>query len=91
MSVLRWTAPANATYTVQVQFLIGNFGNTDAYVVLDGNTGSPLMSAPTTNAEPSYAASHSMLAGQTLDFIVGSGGDGCGGDSTPLTVTISRN
>ena len=90
LGVLRWTAPAAGTYTIHATFFAGNSGNTDAYVLLDGNGGQPLLAAPTTNVQPSYAGTLTLLFGQTIDFVVGTGGDGCGSDSTPFVATIQR-
>jgi len=88
LSVLRWTAPSAGTYAVHAQFLAGNIGNTDASVLLDGNSSQPLLAAPTTNVEPSYSGTLALSGGQTLDFIVGAGGDGCFFDSTPVVVSV---
>jgi hypothetical protein len=88
-AILRFTSPATGFYAVSAQFLAGDSGQTDAWVVKNGDFASPLVSLGITGANPAYNATGiSLLAGDTLDFVVGNHGDFLYG-TTPLTVQIS--
>ncbi len=85
-SELRWTAPSAGNYLANVQFLVGNSGNTDAAVLVNG--GVPVFTAASTGGNPSYSSFRTLAAGDRIQFTVGTGGDGCLSDDTPLAVTI---
>jgi PEP-CTERM motif len=88
-AILRFTSPATGIYEVSAQFLTGDSGETDAWVVMNGDFASPLVSLGVTSANPTYNTTGiSMLAGDTLDFVVGNHGNYFFG-TTPLTVQIS--
>jgi hypothetical protein len=84
-SVLRWTCPFASDYTVSVQFFVGDFGDTDAYVLKNNAS---VFGAGTTNTNPVFAQTLSLNTGDTIDFAVGSKGSFYG-DNTPLNVTIT--
>jgi hypothetical protein len=84
-SVLRWTSPATQSYLVNAQFLTGDIGNTDATVLIGGAS---VFTAPSTTTNPAFSRFQSVPAGTLVDFAVGTGGDGCTSDNTPVVVTI---
>jgi len=86
-SVLRWTAPTSGSYRVEVQFFVGNTGNTDAAVLVNGVA---IYTVASTNSDPAYSSVRTLTAGDNLDFAVGTGGDTCSADATPLNVTITE-
>lgn len=87
-AVLRFTAPVTGEYTLLSQFFEGNTGETDAYVLLNEDTVSPLLYAPQTSVNPSYNTVLNLTAGDTLDFVVGALGN-FDSDLTPLEVQIT--
>jgi hypothetical protein len=87
-AVLRFTAPTTGSYTVNASFGDGDFGETLAWVLLDGNFTTPLAALGATSLNPSYSQTLTLTAGQTLDFMVGNAGDFFF-DSTALAVTVS--
>ena len=86
-SVLRWTAPATSTCTVDAKFFAGDVGETDANILKNSTTS--LYSVASTDSDPEYTGTVSVAAGDTLDFVVGVAKDGCHNDTTPLTVVIT--
>jgi hypothetical protein len=86
-AILRFTAPTAASYTVNAQFLTGDVGQTDAWIVRNGSFSSAT-ALGTTSADPVYSATLSLAAGETVDFVVGNGADNLWGDNTPVIVTI---
>ena len=89
-SVLRFTAPMTGSYTIAAQFFVGDFGDTDANILLNGDTVTPVFFAATTNTNPSFNGSLSLNLGDTVDFVVGAKGS-WSGDTTPVTITVTRN
>ena len=87
-AVLRFTAPGTGAYTIQAQFGDGDLGETLAWVVLNSNFGAPLASLGATSQYPGFSATRTLAAGDTLDFLVGNGGDFYY-DTTAVAVTIS--
>jgi alpha-tubulin suppressor-like RCC1 family protein len=83
---LRWTAPQAGSYLANVQFFAGDGGNTDAAVLVNG--GAPVFTVASTNTNPSYSSFLSLAAGDRIQFAVGTGGDGCTSDNTPIRVTV---
>ena len=86
-AILRFTAPTAASYTVNAQFLTGDVGQTDAWIVRNGSFASAT-ALGTTSADPVYSATLSLAAGETVDFVVGHSTDNLWGDNTPVIVTI---
>lgn len=101
-AVLRWTAPATATYAVQV--LMGGLDfsyptSTVVEVALNGQVlfsdsvnsyGGPANCSDTSvGFSGSYTATLAMIAGDALDVAVGYGTGGYFGDSTLIEATIS--
>lgn len=88
-AILRFSAPQAGLYAINAQFLAGDFGETDAWVILNGNNLSPVATLGITSVNPTYTTSGLWLnAGDTLDFVVGNHGQYFN-DTTPLTVQIS--
>ena len=71
-----------------MRFYAGDVGNTDAHVLRNGVTS--LFVSQSTSANPTYAGTLALAAGEMLDFVVGTGSDTCNGDTTPLDVTITK-
>ena len=89
-AVLRFTAPSTNVYAVSCAYFTGDGGNTDAYLLLNSNAGTPLFSTPSTTGGGTFAKNSLQLnAGDTLDYVIGNGGDGFGSDSTPVTFRIT--
>jgi hypothetical protein len=94
-AVFRFTAPANNLYSLAGAFSgLDTVGTTtDVHIVLDSlcpasvclfdNTISP------TGNSKSFSIAINLTAGDTLDFIVGSGGNGNANDATALAATIT--
>ena len=89
-AVVRWTAPAAGSYAVIAAFASADiFGaTTDAHVLLNGvDLGN---GSVTLNTGFAYSnLSLTLAQGATLDFSVGTGGNGYFNDSTALTVMIT--
>ncbi len=94
-AVLRWTAPGDASYGFDVQFFAGDHGgthredyvgDTDAYVMKNGATN--VQSFPNTDSNPRWSGVLALVVGDTIDFVVGTAGEDCGFDNTPLEVII---
>ncbi|MBP7520324.1 MAG: PEP-CTERM sorting domain-containing protein [Leptothrix sp. (in: Bacteria)] len=86
-AILRFTAPTAASYTVHAQFLTGDGGQTEAWIVRNDSFSSAT-ALGITSADPVYAATLSLAAGETVDFVVGHSTDNLWGDNTPVIVTI---
>ena len=93
-AVVRWTAPAPGSYSIDATFtgLDSQGATTDVHVVVSGRElfagdirGG--LDAPTNTA--SYSKTISVAAGDKIDFAVGPGGNGCICDSTGLTAKIA--
>ena len=94
-AILRFTAPTSGLFNVRSQFFNGDFGETEAWIVRNGDLGTAL-SLGITSLNPAWDVDALLLtAGDTLDFVVGqfflnpSNGEYHYGDTTPLNVTIS--
>lgn len=88
-AILRFTAPQTGSYSIRAQFLAGDLGETDAWVVLNNDFLAPLGALGTTNLNPKFSiGALSLAADDTVDFVVGNRGSYFG-DTTPLTVQIS--
>lgn len=89
-SILRFTAPASATYALTSAFNMRSFAgshSTDVYVLLNGGT---QFSAVTANFDDtrSFSGLFALAVGDKLDFVVGSNGNFLG-DTTELRVSLA--
>lgn len=84
-SVILWTAPSNGTFTDSTTYA-NRGGNGGTAVYLQDPSGTQ---ASTTGAAPTLTSSGSILAGQTIAFLVGIGPGGFGSNSTGLYATIN--
>ncbi len=87
-AVLRFTAPTTASYSVSVQFIDADGGDTSGHVLLNGDTLSPLAHFASTVASPTFTDSLTLNSGDLLDIVVGNNGDYFS-DSTGLSVRIT--
>lgn len=83
-SVILWTAPSNGTFTDSATYA-DRGGNVNTAVYLQDPSGT--QASPINNA--SLNSSGSILAGQTIAFLVGIGPGGFGANSTGLYATIN--
>jgi MBG domain/Regulator of chromosome condensation (RCC1) repeat len=90
VAVLRWIAPAPGNYQVTGRFGAGDIGDMPGWVLKNGDAGHPLFSAPSTNGSPAFTLSTALVAGDFVDFAVGTGSGGCSFGSTVLSATISQ-
>jgi hypothetical protein len=89
-SLFRWTAPNAGLYSIHADFVgLGGSSTTDVHVLVNGvgQFVANLSGRGTTSAFD--AAAISLLAGQTIDFAVGYGTGGYGGDTTGINATIA--
>src|SRR5262249_19034170 len=87
-SVIRWTAPDSAVIAIDGRFTGLDIATTDVHVLHNGTS---LFDGAVNGFGnvPSFSASLSVLAGDTIDFVVGYGSNGTVAfDSTGLTATI---
>ncbi len=82
---LRWTAPSAGSYLASVKLYAGDVGNTDAAVMVNGSS---VFATPTTALNPGFSTFRSLAAGDRIAVAVGTGGDGCLNDNTPVTFTV---
>jgi len=85
-STARWTAPRSGTFTFNIQFLVGDTGETDG-AVLHGTT---VLFEHATSTNPTFTTTVSMLPGDWIDAAVGITGseDGLAGQ-TPTMMTVT--
>jgi hypothetical protein len=90
IAIVRWTAPSSGTFGIAATFSgLSSLGDSsDVHVLHNGIsifnsnvTGSP---SPT-----SYSGPQTITAGDTIDFVVGDGGNGANEDTTALSATIT--
>lgn len=89
-AVVRWTAPGTGSYVVTAVFASADIvgASTDGHVLLNGVELAG--GSVTLNDVFSYSNLNlSLVQGATLDFAVGTGGNGYGYDTTALTVMIA--
>jgi hypothetical protein len=88
VSIVRWTAPVSGTFSLNVTFsgLDSTFGDSADVHIL--HNGSSLLNSVVSPNPASFSGPQSILAGDTIDFVVGNGGNGINGDSTGLSATI---
>ena len=89
-AILRWTAPAAGTYLLNGTFQkISTTATTDIKILK--NTTDPALFSGNINSANYQQPFHftvTVAPGDTIDFSLGSGGDGYYNDSTGLAVTI---
>ena len=89
--VIRWTTPADGEYQVLARFRSAAArATTDVHVrrgatrLFDG-----FVNLHDQKTDPEYSAKLTLKRGETLDFLVGDGGNGYGADSTEISVSIT--
>lgn len=87
LAVLRFTAPSAASYSINTQFLDGDFGQTGATILHNGVT---LFSNPATSGNPAFNTTVALLAGDTVDIVVDHAGDGFFNDTTGVAAVIQN-
>lgn len=86
-AVARWTSPVSATVTVTGAFDAGDWGAMSYYISGNGVT---LYSWPSDANTEAFSFKRTVVAGDTLDFIVGVNvGGGYWYGNTPVSVTIA--
>lgn len=85
-TAIRWTAPISGEYRLTAAFTKLHFGATDVYILKNGNG---LFSGTTGFAPLSYSSHLVVSAGDTIDFMAGSGIDGYYGDTTGVAATLT--
>ncbi len=89
-TVVRWTAPSSGSFTISGRFegIAGGHATTDVHVihnstaVFDGYVNGLGSVVP-------YSVQRTVAAGDTIDFVVGDGGNAYWSDSTGLAATIT--
>jgi len=89
-SVVRWSAPAAGEVQVEAGFTgLAERATTDVHVLHNGRSlFDALLNLGGSPNECRFARSFSVVAGDTIDCVVGSGNGNYGGDTTGLAVTI---
>jgi PEP-CTERM motif-containing protein len=89
IDIVRWTAPFSGTFSINATFtgLSALGDSSDVHILHNGI--SLLSSNVTGSPSPvNYSAPQSVLVGDTIDFIIGNGGNGANEDFTGLSATI---
>jgi uncharacterized repeat protein (TIGR01451 family) len=94
VSVIRWTAPFSGTCTVAATFTCLSSaaspfgGSVDVHILRNGAS---IFDAGAVNEQSpaSFSGSQAVITGDTIDFVVGNGGNGPNDDTTGLTATIT--
>ena len=90
-SVARWVAPDSGSYSVSATFTLADTTQRQKDIHVFQNTKSLLSSTVSTNGDGvAMTAPITVVAGDTVDFIVGPGNDGFDFDTTGLAATIVR-
>jgi len=86
-SVVRWTAPFSGTFSISATFsgLDAGGDSVDVHIL---HNGSSIFNSTVSPNSAAFSGSQSILAGDTIDFVVGNGGNGLTDDSTGLSATI---
>jgi hypothetical protein len=85
-AIIRWTAPEAGTFTVTGSFFTFDWPSVDTHVLLNGTSFfDSTLSEPGSNP---FDLLVSVAAGDTIDFAVGNGGNGHGGDATNFEAQI---
>jgi hypothetical protein len=90
VAIVRWTAPSNGTFNVAATFSgLSSLGDSvDVHVLYDGTS----LFNSTVNGHPapaSFSGLQSVLAGDTIDFVVGNGNGDPNEDNTALLAIIT--
>ncbi|MBI1738962.1 MAG: PEP-CTERM sorting domain-containing protein [Acidobacteria bacterium] len=92
LSVLRWTAPSSGQYTITGLFQSIDqiqFATADVYILVNGV---PILSSNalinTFGAQLPFNLTLGLLAGNTIDFAVGNGGNGASHDQIGLVANV---
>ncbi len=89
VGIVRWTAPASGTFTIAATFsgLSARGDSADVHILYDGTSlfNSTVIGSP---APASFSGLQSVLAGDTIDFVVGSSDGNPNEDTTGLSATI---
>ncbi len=88
VSIVRWTAPFSGTFSMNTTFTGLDFFTGASVVVHIFHNGSSIFNSVVDPNPRSYSGLQSVLAGDTIDFVVGNGGNGINSDETGLSVTI---
>ena len=83
-AIFSFTAPADGSYSFNLQFFAGDSANTQGSVLLDGVGSTPFLSFASTNGSPSRSGVISMGADDTFDVAVDKVGNYRFGN-TPVT------
>ena len=88
-SIVRWTAPFSAIFSINATFAgLSSLGDSaDVHILLDGTPifNSTVFGSP---SPTSFSASRSIIAGDRIDFAVGFGNGDPNEDNTSLSATI---
>ena len=91
-AVLRFTAQTSNIYNLFAEYFTGDSGNTDAHILLNSNVVSQLFQTPSTTGGGTFSQNGlSLASGDTVDFSLGTGGDGFSFDSTPMNMIFSTS
>jgi hypothetical protein len=88
-AVVRFTAPETSMYNVQGAFSALTTTTTDPHVLVNGKELVELKPISEDNRRERFGFSRQLEKGDTLDFAVGTGGNGYTCDSTGLMVTVT--
>lgn len=90
-AILRFTAPETANYKVSGQFFAGDSGSMNGRIILNADFSNPVQFFQNTDDSSTFIlAPMTLLAGQTIDFVVGNNGNFSSGN-TPIVVSIDSN
>ncbi len=90
-SVVRWTCPADAEYSVDADFsgIAGSAATTDVHVLHNGRSlHDGLINVAESGNQSSYAKTLTMAKHDSLDFVVGFGNGFYGADTTALSARV---
>jgi|ERR1039458_1229304 hypothetical protein len=87
VSIVRWTAPFSGTFSINATFSgLDSLGDSvDVHIL---HNGSSLFNSVVSPSPASYSGLQSVIAGDTIDFVVGNGGNGLNDDTTALSASI---
>ena len=87
ISIVRWTAPFSGTFSIAATFsgLDSNGDSADVHILRNGVS---IFNSTVSPNPTSYSGLQAVLAGDTIDFAVGNGGNGINNDTTALSATI---
>jgi hypothetical protein len=88
-SVVRFIVPMSGNYRVQGEFKALDHTTTDPHVMVNGKEAMKLKPINSGNQMSSFSFTQKLDTGDTLDFVVGDGGNGYAFDTTGLAVSIT--